>query len=389
VRSTTVRVSVTTFLLGLQQALLIPVLSLYATRILHLGPLGLLTFLVLFHGTGLIVSLALPAVLDKRGNGAFWFSSLTVLAIVGYGAFALPLGAGAALLLAALTVGPASAQNSVYFAALKTTGASRSSLLSTRGLFTVAWVVGPLVGAVLQTAIGFRGVFAVLAVVNVVVLAAAPRWGRQVSAETVTPEGSARSAVSKRSVALGFAALVCLYGTNVIATTTMPLIVTALPGGSTTISGTAFAASAALEAVVLFALARWTTGRNEALLILWGCVPGAAYYVILASTATPWAVVPAQALNAVFISTAVGLGMTWFQSLWTARQGLATGLFMNASRIASLATAPLIGVTAGWTHSYQTVNWLALALLVPACAILAALRKAASPASQNHPRTPA
>ncbi|MFE4948936.1 MFS transporter [Leifsonia sp. NPDC056665] len=366
---------VTTFLLGLQQALLIPFLSLFAVRELGLQPLGLFVFLLAFHGSGLAVSLALPAMMDRFGRGGGSFQVLTALAAVGFGLFALPLNAGMATLIAGFLLGPASAQNSVFFAALKTSGTSRSGLLTTRGLFTVAWVAGPLVGSLIQGLTGFVGLFISLALLNLFVLLLAPLrhvTGPPASSPLVESDTPARS---KGQLWSAFVALVCLYGTNVIATTTMPIVMTGLQGGTSAMAGIAFAVSAALEALVLFCFARWSTQRRERTLIIAACVPGAIYYILLATTGAPWLLVVGQLPNAIFISAAVGLGMTWFQSLMPARPGFATGLFMNASRIASLATAPLIAGASSVTGSYQSVNWLAAALLIPAILLLATVRR--------------
>ncbi|NQX14020.1 MFS transporter [Microbacteriaceae bacterium VKM Ac-2855] len=368
-------VGISTFLLGLQQALLIPYLSLFAVQQLELSPVGLLLFLGAFHGTGLIVSLAIPARVDRSANAHFWFKALTLLAVPGFLLFAVPVPPIAAIVVAGLLLGPASAQNSVFFAALTVSGASRSSLLSTRGLFTIAWVIGPLAASVVEALAGFSGLFVTLALVNIVVLVQRPLRRQQASAPRPASSAQPHSPRVSRKVILGFVALVSLHASNVVATTTMPIVVAGMAAGDTGIAGVAFATSAAFEAVVLFALARWSLRRHERAVILLGCIPGAAYYVILASTGSPWAVVAAQLLNAAFISVAVGIGMTWFQSLMPARPGLATGLFMNASRIASLGTAPLIAATAAATHSYQPVSWLALALLSPAVMILLLFRR--------------
>lgn len=369
------RANLTTLLLGLQQALLIPFLSLFAVRQLDLPPLGLFAFLCAFHGPGLLVSLVLPALMDRYGKGGLAFRVLTTFAAVGFAILALPVNAFVAILVAAVLLGPASAQNSIFFAALRTSGASRSGLLSTRGVFTVAWVAGPIVGSLIHSWAGFVGLFAVLSVLNVIVLLISPTRRLEASPTPLGPSEDATARTTRpHLVWAGFVALACLYGTNVIATTTMPLVMTDLRNGDATLAGFAFAISAAVEALVLFCFARWSTQKRERTLLLAACVPGALYYVLLATTGAPWTILVGQLPNAIFISAAVGLGMTWFQSLMPNRQGLATGLFMNASRIASLGTAPLIALATSVTGSYQAVNWMAVILLIPAVLLLLAVR---------------
>lgn len=372
-----VRLRLATFILGLQQALLIPFLGLFAVRGLALDPLGVFTFLAVFHGAGLIVSLGLPAVSDKNGHGASWFQALTMMAVLGFALFALSIPATAAIAVAACLLGPASAQNSLFFGTLRRAGTARAGLLATRGLFTVAWVAGPVLGSLLESNLGFGGLFGVLCVLNVVVLLLRPL--SNTGDHPAPRQDRLRNTRTTRLVTVAFVTLICLHSTNVIATTTMPIVVDELGSGRTSIAGLAFATSAGVEAVILFCLARWSGGRSEGTLILIGCIPGALYYLLLATTTLPWLIVVAQPLNAMFIAVAVGVGMTWFQSMMPNRPGLATGLFMNASRIASLATAPVIGASAAWAQSYQAVSLLALLLLVPAAASLMWLRTRQTP----------
>lgn len=356
-----------TMILGLQQAMLIPNISLFAHDALHLSPAQLSLFLVAFHLSGLVSSLCMPALGDRVRDRTLLLPLSAVVAVVGYTGYALVSSFGAVLWVTALLVGPANCQNSLFFSYLRSVDGDSTSAVATRGIFSAAWVVGPMLGAMVVSRYGFRPLFGSLVALNVMVLAGsiglarAPRWSAQ--AENVpTVSGSYIGAV--------FLVLVLLHGSNVIATTIMPIVVTNELGMRPELVGFTFAICAVAEVVMFYLISKALGRYKKTTLIMAGCGFGVLYYLAL-GLLDDWRVLfAAQVLNAVFIAIAVGGGMAWFQDLMPKRPGLATGIFMNTFRIGTLVVSPIIGAVAAWSGRYQVAAFAAAGVTMVAGGIV-------------------
>lgn len=366
-------VSGETFLLGLQQAVLIPYLTLYGVLNLNLSPAGVAFFLLAFHSTGFASSLYLPSVSDRRRSTLGIFRFATVMAIVGFTLLALSRTPILSFVAVLLFAGPASCQNSLFFAAVRGSSGRASGVIASRGIFTVAWVVGPLVGTYIVSSFGYPGLFGTLVLINVVLLA---------SSFIVRPTGAAIALKNLASnqpvkawyIAGLFVAIVLILLSNVIATTTMPVIVINELHQPPAYVGAAFAACALFETLLFLLLARFISRLNPTLTLLLACAAGLLYYLILGSSTSGFVVVAAQVLNALLMAPVVGIGMTWFQALIPSRLGLATGLFLNSTRVASLLAAPLLGLIASRAGAYQPTSYVAATVVALGAGLLVVMR---------------
>jgi SET family sugar efflux transporter-like MFS transporter len=123
---------------------------------------------------------------------------------------------------------------------------------------------------------------------------------------------------------------------------------------------------AALEIPLMLAFGALTTRIPIRALILGGAVCGAAYYAIATAVTSVGPLYPAQIVNALFIASVTGLGISYVQDLLPAEPGRATTLFTNTFPIGSMLAGPLFGLAQnfGFRWAYAICTALCLAGLV-------------------------
>jgi MFS transporter, SET family, sugar efflux transporter len=236
-----------------------------------------------------------------------------------------------------------------------------------RASWSLAWAIGPAIGALVVGPIGFRGVFltsAASGAVALLTLALAPARPSVNASERGHP---AKPANGSPALALAFAALVLFHTAMFMGSIPLPIVLTSTLGGTKTDAGLAMSLCAALEIVVMGALIWRPLKRSERAAIVIGFAAFAAYFVALALARSVSAVLWAQLLRALGIGLVSYLGISFLQSLLPHRAGAAAALFSNTGQVGSVAAALGAGALAqafGWTSVFVACAVLCAAGLV-------------------------
>ncbi|MEU4396477.1 MFS transporter [Kribbella sp. NPDC023855] len=215
-----------------------------------------------------------------------------------------------------------------------------------RSGWSLAWAVGPLLGAWLLGVAGYSGLFRVAAVVLVLtmgVVALVPR-----AADVASGPGLANPSTSARSrprgpVVLLTAAMVLVHTAMFAGSVALPLYVTAeldRPSGDV---GLIFSACAVVEIAAALLLV-WVLPRVRLQqLVLAGLVLFIAYFVVAALAESLSAVLIAQLARGAAIAVIGTAGMQLFQAVLAPASGTAAALFSNAATAGSLVSGVLAG----------------------------------------------
>ena len=343
---------------GLQIAVLSPALALLLVRVYGASASEVGWVLAAYNTSGFVASLVIPVRADRRADYVrpMLGCGLLMLAL----ALVLALTTSLGVVLAALVVlgGPGTVGTTLLFAHVRHAGASPSDVVNTRAVFSVAWVAGPPVAALLVGAFGERaipaalGAMALLNVATTAVMIRARAAAGDASLETRTePE---HSPMRRSAVWLVVAAFVLLQATNATAVAVMALYVTESIGLAVIWAGIALGVAAALEVPALLILARLARRHSSLGLIASGCLAGTAYYAGVALVTAPALLLALQVLNAWFIAAVAGTGLTLFQEI-IPRPGLASGLYLNTFRVGSILTGPIIVLGASTPAGYRGI----------------------------------
>ncbi len=334
--------------------------------------------LAAYNTSGFVASLVIPVRADRRADYVRPMLACGLLMLALAGVLAVTTSLGVVLVALVMLGGPGTVGTTLLFAHVRQSGASPSDVVNTRAVFSVAWVAGPPVAALLVGAFGDRAIPAAVAAVALANITTTTVMLRAGTVSRDGPEGQPvdpdHAALSRSAVWLVVAAFVLLQATNATAVAVMALYVTQSIGLAVIWAGVALGVAAALEVPALLVTARLARRYSSLGLIASGCLAGAAYYGGVALVTGPALLLALQVLNAWFIAAVSGTGLTLFQEI-IPRPGLASGLYLNTFRVGSILTGPIIVLGAATPAGYRGVFVGCGALTVVSFLVLTLVRR--------------
>ncbi|MFC4454185.1 sugar efflux transporter [Deinococcus sonorensis] len=367
-------------MLGLALSFAAPYLSLFGADEVGMSPLALGLFMTCTSVSSIVISTRLGRWSDRRASRRPLVLLAIVAAGVGYLLFSVTRNYLLLLVISSVFLGTGAAAFPQLFALARaqigsgTLGDQASALL--RSVFSLAWVGGPGIGALLLAGGGFRGLYlgtaACFAVAAVPVLLArvgqTPQAGGR--AEPVMLEG-APPARPVWLVALSFV----LYGTSMsMGAISLPIHVTHALHGTTANVGFLVGLCALAEIPIMLAFVLFPRRvQNERLIVL-GFGLFVLYFVLVYVAPGMGLLIVAQLVRAVVIGIAACLGMAYFQDLMPGRFGAATTLFANTTNAGSMLAGLITGVVAQ-AFGYHAVFLVCAVLSITSWGLLLAVRR--------------
>ncbi|GAA1037606.1 sugar efflux transporter [Virgisporangium ochraceum] len=356
-------------LLGIADSMIGPYLVLFGADEANLSPFQVGVFVSLIAASGLVVSTWLGRRYD-RSEGR-WPAVVAVTApAVGYLVLTVTTDYVLLLLVAIGFLGAGMAAFPQLFSLARThlaTGpaAARGNPVL-RSVWSLAWAIGPLLGAVVLAWQGYRGLLLVTAAVFVLVLVPLAALGHTAPGPAREPTGTPGTERHRwtRPVLLAVASYTLFHTAMLSGSVALPLYVTRTLDLSDSDVGLLFSVCAFVEVPAALGLLLLPARMRKRPLILAGMLLFVAYFVMVAASSTLAALVATQVARGVAIAVVGALGITYVQDLLPTAPGRATALFANTLTTGSLISGVLAGAVA------QTLGYQAALLL---CGGLAAL----------------
>ena len=341
------RLLVLAVIIGMTTSLTVPFIPIFVTRSLHATPSKLAAFLFVTAGAAIVVNVVFGLVSDRGVSQRLLLLTASLAGLAGALIFALSRSYPLLLVVTGtLTACGSSLVPQIFAAARRLLGLEggprvRSRLAILRAQFSVAWVVGPVAGAAVLAAWGFRGLFAAVGLTFVAVFVMCVSLAAAPASPSESAVGGAAAPLWRVLVMSG--AFLALQTASSVGVLALPLLITRDLRASTATVGVAVGTAAALEIPLMLALG-WVIKRvSPWALLCAGAAAGIAYYAIVAGAAQVWEVVAAQVLSALFVSAVMGLGIGLFQDISPTRGGSATAWYINIIRISSMIAGPVVG----------------------------------------------
>ncbi|MGX7828585.1 sugar efflux transporter [Actinokineospora sp. 24-640] len=363
-------------LTGIGYALAGPFMSLFLVTELDAGPVAVGAFLLIGPLAAVVVSTLIGRYSDTRAVRRSLLVIGGVSGAIGYGVFAVSREYWLLLVVMVTFAAVASCLMPQMFAyarqSLEHNPKAPLAISGLRMLFSVAWVAGTPLGALIIADSGFSLLFMVSASIYVAGAVVAAAWLPSLKAapvrertETVRPRGQ---------IALAAVAFVLMQAATSLGVLAMPLYVTSELAGTTGDAGLVLSLCAALEIPLMIGFGWLAMRVDQGRLVLVGAVVAIGYYAVMSTTTAVWQVAAAQVLNAVVISAVMGVGISFFQDLSPDRPGAATTLYTNTAKVSAMLAGPLVGLA---QHlGYRSAYGLGLGLSVLGLAfLLAVVRK--------------
>lgn len=329
---------------GLADAISGPYIVLFLVDRAGLGPLGLSAILTVRALGAIAFRTAFGAWVDKKttlaplllalagssvGYALLGFTtSFVALLVIG----AVPIAIGAAAFSQSIALVKREFHRSSPHTANRAIGVMRAS-------FSLAWAIGPMIGAILVATTGFRGAFLASAASGVTALATlALVRAKPIPADAVHVK-RAKPANGGLAIMLAFAALALFYTAMFLGSIALPIVLTTSLSGTESDVGITMSLCAALEIVVMGALIWRPLQRGERAAIVAGFAAFIVYFIALTLARSVGAVFWAQIPRAIGIALVTYLGISFLQSLLPHRAGAAAALFSNSGQLGSVLAA--------------------------------------------------
>ncbi|GAA2496185.1 sugar efflux transporter [Winogradskya humida] len=363
---------------GISTALVGPFLSLFLSTEVDASPVMVAAFLVASPVASVLGSTVIGRFSDRRPIRRLLLVAGGTAGLVGTGLTAVVRDYWILLGLSVTAVAVAGSlfpQSFAYARQVLERDAPDRVALGISGLrtvFSLAWVAGPALAAVILGAGGFTWIYATAALMYGIAALIGLFWLDEVPAPAV-PQRSAGDPVpldkleTPRWVLLFTAgAFTLMQAPLTLSVQAMPFFITDELHGRVNTAGLVLGLCAALEIPLMLALGALSTRVRLGRLLFTGALSGVAYYALIAVSTNIATLFGGQLLNAVFISAISGLGISYMQEMLPRHPGRATTLFSNSFPLGAMLAGPLLGLSQqfGYRLAYVLCAFLCLAGLV-------------------------
>jgi MFS transporter, SET family, sugar efflux transporter len=344
-------------------------LTLFAVDHARMSPLRLGIFLTVQAVNGIAVSTVFGRWFDRRASVVPVLLAL-VMTTVGY---LLLTATTRFYLLLVIAGGPLAASLAGFpqlFALVKghldQGGAETAErgIATIRATWSIAWAIGPALGAVVISRFDFRGVFmtAALCAAVAMILVAAVRVPIP-SNGTRDSEVKLTSRVVRQTRLVG-SSLILFHMAMFMGSIALPIVATHELRGTKADVGLIFSVCAFLEVLVMFAFLIRPSKAGKHHWISLGFLAFVLYFLVATWSPSVVVLLIAQVLRAVGIGLIGYQGISYIQALMPNQVGSAAALFSNTTNAGFL----LSGLTAGaWAHVFGYRS------MFMACAVLSGL----------------
>lgn len=208
-----------------------------------------------------------------------------------------------------------------------------------RSAFSLGFITGPLIGTLLISAVGFKGIFS--GTIGVFLLVALLiflflKSTTELKASTAEVKVSSFRLSQNRNILLPFLILILMYIAHWTSSINTALFITHNLGGTTSDVGLISSICAALEIPFMIMLGLLSAKYSNRILMMCGAILGGAYYLVVIFSGAMWQMLTAQILLAVFVAVISAIGISYIQDLLPSMPGYASTLYSNASTIGRL-----------------------------------------------------
>lgn len=342
---------------GISTALVMPFLSLFLSTEVKAGPVRVTVFLVAAPLAGVLASWAIGRLSDRHAIRRRLLIGASLAGFAGSLATAfvrdywILLGTALTAFAVANALFPQAFAFARQVLLRDNPGGAAMAISGLRTVFSVAWVAGPPLAALLLEVGDFRWVYGAAALMYLVAAALAafvltepPAIGAPAADGTAPAPAPTRRDASRATLLMATVGFTLLQCPLTLGAQALPLYVSNDLGGRISDAGLILGLCAALEIPLMLGLGWLTTRLPLRPLILGGAAVGVAYFGVATAAGAVWVLVVAQLLNALFIAAVSGLGITYVQEMLPRQPGRATTLFTNTFPIGAMLAGPLFGL---------------------------------------------
>ena len=350
---TTAKIAVAVFMTGFMQSILLVNLLLMLSNLPPSNTESAPYFLTAFYGISFLLSLLTSYLADRMGNSSLLIILLCM--VITFFCWIFLLSPSPEYKLVSLIIGmPPSFSILTQLFTLSGGYLEKRQTIIVRGTYSVAFVVGPPVGTTLALQFGYDSILMLLSAcaVAIIFIVTSIKLPETSSASEIRKQDTSDRKLIGLDVILAFLALVLLHGSMSLTTSFLPLLVTDTIGANSSVTGLALGLGAFVEIIVIMQLSRLDMFRSNTVM-LFGCLLGLLYFLLLINADNSQTVVLSQILNGSFVAIMVGIGLVWMQNIHGGGLSLKTALFVNSYSVGAIMLTPVTGFIANSQNDLQ------------------------------------
>jgi SET family sugar efflux transporter-like MFS transporter len=332
---------------GMAISFVVPYMSMWGTQHVKMSPVVFGWFMTLTSVSSIVLSTVMARLSDTRVMRRTVLILGSLGGIVGYVGYAFLEQPWALTLVGCAAIGLSAANFSQLFAHLReelerpeNAYLDAPLIMSVlRVSFSLAWTVGPAIGAYVMTEYGYRGIFLGAAILFFFFLAGVLRY---VPARPHPPHvhpakhESIFRVLGRPAIWISVIAFTAVFAAHSINLMNLPLLVTEQLGGTEKDVGIIFGVAPFAEMPLMLWTGQLAARGKTMLLLRIGAVATVIYFLPLTFVHAPWHIYPLQILSAVSIAILTNITIVFYQDLLPAQPGVATSLFANTFNAGNL-----------------------------------------------------
>ncbi len=349
---------VLSLLLGLAYSFVLPFMSLFGTREVHMSAFGFGLFMTANSISSVILSTWLAKWSDTivSRRRVLLLGGLT--GAVGYLGYAFSRDVWMLTLFGVICLGLSSVTFGQLFALardmLERGGVEPSKIPLymnvVRLFFALAWTVGPALGAVLVAhsfELSFLVAAGVFAGFTILVALFIPELAPSESSRRAAHALPLRVAFRNPALSAHFVAFVLFFACSTMGMMNLPLLLLNELKGSEHEIGVAYAVAPVFELPFMLYLGALATRVRHERLVLAALLLATVYYAGLGLAGAPGHVYVLQVVSAAIVAVMSGVAIGFFQRFLPEQAGTATNLYSSSSRLGSVLGYLAFGAVAG------------------------------------------
>lgn len=372
---------VSMMMIGIAVSTTSPYLSLYCTKIIGMSAGAYGIFMAVVSLSGVTVNTILAKYSDSGLNRKMVIVCATTFSAIGYSSYLFIHNYFVLLITVAMLLGlGAPTMSQIFASAREAVNADNGKVDSTfansllRSLFSLGFLIGPLVGSILLLNLGYHGVFLgtsslflFIGALVLLLLKSSPQVMPTLNVKSINDTGSAGIGLRNKYILLPFLTMILLTMCNTTYNLNIPLFVVNELHGSESQAGMIISLSAGIEIPIMIGLGSLATRFGNKRLMMIGCVLAAIYHIELLVATELWQIIVGQLLQASFVSMVIAIALSYFQDLLPTLPGLATILYTNASTLGQLfgnLTGGIVSQVVGFRYVYVICLLLAISAFI-------------------------
>ena len=335
------------FALGMAYSFVVPFMSMWGTLHVNMSSWGFGVFMTITSVSAIVLSTVLARWSDTHVTRRTMLIIGSTGGLIGYLGYAFLRDPVALTIAGSLGIGVAAVNFSQLFAYLReefdrpeNASVDAPFLMSVmRVFFSLAWTVGPAIGAWVMSLFSYRGIFFGAAALFALFLAGVLRFVPDRPHPPHRREAAQQSLLSvltRSDIFFSFSAFVLVFAAHAMNLLNLPLMVTRQLGGTERDVGIIFGIAPVVEVPIMLWSGRAAAKGRQLPLIRIGAFATVAYFACLLLVRAPWHIYPMQILSAVSIAILTNVTILFFQDMLPAMPGMATSIFTNSLNMGNL-----------------------------------------------------